>query len=82
MIQHASKVFHLIVKEDDDPIEEAPSLDLLPKPPEELGSPMAQISLHTLSGHLALETLHLVGHVLGREVVILIDTPTILFKLI
>lgn len=51
-----------------------PSLvDPQPKPLDEVGFPQAQISLHTLSGHLALETLRLVGQIAQWEVVILVD---------
>lgn len=38
-----------------------------------MGSPKAQISLQTLSGHLAPKTLRLVGQIAQQEVIILID---------
>lgn len=59
------KCFLLIAEEDDDPLEDRPFLDPLLESPEDVGSSQAQISLHTLLGHLAPETLHLVGLISG-----------------
>jgi len=69
----ASKVFFLIAEEDDEAQMDPSLVDLQPKPLDEVGFPQAQISLHTLSGHLAPETLRLVGQIAQWEVVILVD---------
>lgn len=44
-----------------------------PDPPDETDPTQAQISLHSLAGHLAPETLRLLGSIAGHPVVILID---------
>jgi len=69
----ASKAFLLIV-DDEKPFEDdPPSLEPSPDPPD-TGDPLqAQISLHTLSSHLASKTLRLMGHIALQPVVILVD---------
>lgn len=57
----ASKVFLLIVDEDKGFSLDNPDLGLSPDPPDPPTVPLAQISLHTLEGHLAPETLRLLG---------------------
>lgn len=52
-----SKVFLLIAEEDDDSQEAHGLMDPLLDSQEALASSQAQISLHTLSGHLAPKTL-------------------------
>jgi len=39
----------------------------------DLPDPPAQISLNSLAGHIALETLRLVGHIAGDPILVLID---------
>jgi len=69
----ASKAF-LLIRDDDDPFEDAaPLLEPSPEPPDTHDPLQAQISLHTFSGHLAPETLCLVGQVALYPVVILLD---------
>ena len=53
----ASKVFLLIVDEDKGFSLDNPDLGLSPDPPDPPTVPLAQISLHTLEGHLAPKTL-------------------------
>lgn len=50
-----------------------PHSDLVPDSPDAPAPTQAQISLHTLLGHLDLETLHLLGHITDQQVVILSD---------
>jgi len=69
----SSKLFLLVSNEDEASLE--PSLATLnPDPPEPIEdlSP-TQISLHALSGHIALETLQVVGLISNQGVRILID---------
>ena len=69
----ASKAF-LLIGDDEEPFEDAaPSLEPSPDPPDPTDPFQAQISLHTLSGHLALEILRLVGLVALHLVLILVD---------
>lgn len=69
----ASKAF-LLIGDDEEPFEDAaPSLEPSPYPPDPTDPLQAQISLHTLSGHLAPETLRLVGQVALLPVMILVD---------
>lgn len=69
----ASKVFLLIGEEEDEAPMDPPFMDPQPDPLDDASLSQAQISLHTLSGHLVPETLRLVGRVTQREVVILVD---------
>lgn len=66
-------MFLLIIEEEEYPIDDSLLMELRPKPQDKMGSPTAQISLHTLSSQLALEALRLVGCVSSQEVVISID---------
>ncbi|KAL5165121.1 hypothetical protein HKD37_18G050308 [Glycine soja] len=68
-----SKVFLLIADEDEGLQEDNLELGLLPDLPNTQISHLAQIILHTLSGHLAPETLRLLGHIADQQVVILVD---------
>lgn len=70
----ASKAFLLIAEDDEGFLEDNPTMDpLLPNPLDTHDPPQAHISLHTHSGHLAPETLCLLGHIATQKVVILVD---------
>lgn len=63
----------LIAEEDDTTVGGADLGQLHLGPSEDVDQSPTQISFHELSGHLALETLHLVGQIANHKVVILID---------
>ena len=69
----ASRVFLFVADEDEAPIPNIasfdPGLDLL----EPVDLPQAQISFNSLVGHLAPETLRLLGSLFGHQVVVLVD---------
>ena len=44
-----------------------------PNPPDTTNPTQVQIILHSLSGHLALETLRLLGHIANHQLVILVN---------
>jgi len=69
----ASKAFLLIAEDDEDFPEDNPAMNPLPDPPNSHDPPQAQISLHTLLGHLAPKTLRLLGHLAPQKVVILVN---------
>lgn len=69
----ASKVFLLIAKDDDDGQEDHQHVDHVPNPQEVIAPTPTQISLHTLSDHLAPKTLYLLGQIAYQQVIILID---------
>ena len=46
-----------------------PNIDLIPEPPDDPNPTQAQISLYSLSGHLAPETLRLLGSIASHQVV-------------
>ena len=70
---------HLLIADEDDPLEHVGSNIDPPDPnnpipdPSELPDTPAHISLNSLAGHLAPETLRLVGHISGNPVLVLID---------
>ena len=66
-------VFLLISDEDDSPFEDNVTLDHPPGPPDDLDLTPAQISFHSLSGHLAPEMLRLLGYINVHPMVILVD---------
>ena len=68
-----SKVFLLIADEDEGFSLDNPDLDLSPDPPDPPTVPLTQISLHIMEGHLALETLQLLGLIAEHQVLILVD---------
>lgn len=61
-----SKFFLLIADDDDGPQENNLEISLLPDPPNIPAPTPAQINLHIFSIHLALETLHLLGHIVDQ----------------
>ena len=69
----SSKIFLFIAEEDDTTVGGADLGQLHLGPSEDVDQSPTQISFHELSGHLALETLHLVGQIANHKVVILID---------
>lgn len=69
----ASRVFLLIADEEEVILEDPVEMDQPPDPPDINNLVSAQISLHSLLGHLAPETLRLLGHVANHQVVILVD---------
>lgn len=68
----SSRVHVLIAEKDDDPQEDTPALGPLPNPPDHPNPTTSQISFHSLAGHLAPETLLLVGYIGSQHMVILI----------
>lgn len=71
--QCSSKFFMLIAEEEETTMG---GNDLVPLPPDssaDINQSPTQISFHALSGHLAPETLRLVGQIVNHHVVILID---------
>ena len=68
----ASRVFLIIVDDDDDTKEDSHHINP-PDPPVAHDLDQAQISYHSLLGHLALETLRLLGSANNHQVVILVD---------
>ena len=68
-----SKVFLLIADEDEGFSLDNPDLNLSPDPPDPPTVPSTQISLHIMEGHLALETLRLLGLIAEHQVLILVD---------
>lgn len=66
------RVFLLIADDDDGPIEDTLDLGLTPGSPDNHNPTSAQISFHSLLGHLALETLRLLGYIDTHQVVILV----------
>lgn len=68
----SSRVHVLIAEKDDDPQEDTLALGPLPNPPDHPNPTMTQISFHSLAGHLAPETLLLVGYIGSQHMVILI----------
>ena len=69
----SSKMFLSITDEDDNPTYELIPPDELGDTGEPVGPLSGQISLHTIAGHIAPETLRLVGWLAGHRVWILID---------
>lgn len=71
----SSRIFLLIAdpEEEDETPCSVPNVGPNIQDPPALDLTQAQISLYALSGHLAPETLHLLGRVLQQHVVILID---------
>lgn len=69
----ASKIFLLIADEEDDFALGTPLLDPITDPMVTPDPAQTHITLHTLSGHLALETLHVLGLIDTHQVTILID---------
>lgn len=69
----ASKVFLLIADDDEGGLASDPNIDPLPKPPDGCNPTQTQISLYSFSGHLAPETLRLLGCIADHQVVILVD---------
>ena len=69
----ASRVFLFVAEEDDPPLYLIEPLDLIPDPPDTHDPSPTQISLNSLEGHIAPETLHLVGTIDNHQVVLLID---------
>lgn len=69
----AFKAFLLIADDDEAFQEDNPVMEPLPDPPDTHELLQALINLHTLSGHLAPETLRLLGHIAAQQVVILVD---------
>ncbi|XP_028222321.1 uncharacterized protein LOC114403496 [Glycine soja] len=71
---------HLLIADEDDPLEHVGSNIDPPSPidptsgPSEIPETPAHISLNSLAGHLAPETLRLVGHISGIPVLVLIDS--------
>lgn len=68
-----SRAFLLIGDDDDPSYEDTLPPDLIPDPPEDPSPTLAQISIHSLSGHPAPETLRLLGYINAHPVVILVD---------
>lgn len=70
----ASWVF-LVIADDEDEATLDASVPLDPPPdPPDINSPTSdQISLHSFSGHVAPETLRLLGHIANHQVMILVD---------
>ena len=72
----ASRIFLLIANEEDNPTPHIGSPNPPPDPPDhiDITNPgPAQISLNSLAGHLASETLQLMGQLFGHPVVVLVD---------
>lgn len=63
----------MIAKDDDDGQEDHQHVDHVPNPQEVIAPTPTQISLHTLSDHLAPKTLYLLGQIAYQQVIILID---------
>lgn len=63
----------LIGDEDEAPFEDSVTRDQPPDLPDEPNPTPAQISFHSISGHIAPETLHLLGYIDAHPVVILVD---------
>lgn len=68
-----SRMFLLIADEEDANLEDPTQLELPPDPLDATNPTQAQITLHSLSGHLALETLCLLGHIATHQLVNLVD---------
>lgn len=69
----ASKVFLLIADEENPPVINIEGLDQWPASPDSNDLLQTQISFNSLTSHLALETLRLLGFLSGHQVVILMD---------
>lgn len=69
----SSKIFLLIAEEDDTMMGGADLGQLHSHPSEDVDQSPAQISFHALYGHLAPETLRLVGQITNHQVMILIN---------
>ena len=69
----SSRVFLLISDDYEAPFEANVTQEQPPDPPDDPNPTVAQISFHSLLGHIAPETLRLLGYIDAHPMVILVD---------